>query len=242
MQPFLTVPIIGYHHSPLSQKFGIPRQPNLVGVSSHIEFVSPFDTPSAFVGIEQYSHLWVLWQFHHNKQQDNFRPQVRPPRLGGNDKIGVFATRSMYRPSQMGLSVVALDRVEVIDNKVILHIMGADMVDGTPILDIKPYLAFADSISHTIGVDKPTAKQAIFGDVAKLQVYQLIDEGWLIKNDIAIIQELIAQDPRPAYRQDEARTAFSMRYKAVDVDFWMDERGVLVIFALRALPGVSVCD
>ena len=230
-----TLPIIGYHHSPLSQKFGIPRQPNLVGVSSHIEFVSPFDTPSAFVGIEQYSHLWVLWQFHQNKAQGSFRPQVRPPRLGGNDKIGVFATRSMYRPSKIGLSVVALDRVEVIDNKVVLHIMGADMVDGTPILDIKPYLAFADSISHAIGVDKPTAKQAIFGDVAKSQVYQLIDEGWLIKNDIAIIQELIAQDPRPAYRQDEIGVMSGMRYKAVDVQFFMGADKVMIIDAVIRL-------
>ena len=141
----------------------------------------------------------------------------------------------MYRPSKIGLSVVALDRVEVIDNKVILHIMGADMVDGTPILDIKPYLAFADSISHTIGVDKPTAKQAIFGDVAKLQVYQLIDEGWLIKNDIAIIQELIAQDPRPAYRQDEIGVMSGMRYKAVDVRFFMGADKVMIIDAVIRL-------
>ena len=114
-----TLPIIGYHRSPLTQKFGTPRQPNLVAIKSHIEFLPPYGDPNAFVGIENYSHLWVLWQFHHNKPQDGFRPQVRPPRFGGNDKVGVFATRSMYRPSEVGLSVVGLDKVEVIDNQVV---------------------------------------------------------------------------------------------------------------------------
>lgn len=143
----ITFPIIGYHHSPLTQKFGIPRQPNLVQVSSHIEFVPPYDNVAAFEGIENYSHLWIIWQFHHNRPQANFRPQVRPPRFGGNAKMGVFATRSMYRPSPLGLSVVRLERLEVINHKVRLYIIGADMADGTPIFDIKPYLAFSDSIT-----------------------------------------------------------------------------------------------
>ena len=90
------LPIIGYHHSPMMDKFGIPRQPNLVALKSHIEFATPFDNPDAFLGIEQYSHLWVLWQFHQNKSQPTFHPKVRPPRLGGNEKMGVFATRSMF--------------------------------------------------------------------------------------------------------------------------------------------------
>lgn len=230
-----TLPIIGYHHSPLTQKFGIPRQPNLVAIKSYIRFVAPFDTPDAFVGIEQYSHLWVLWQFHHNKRQANFRPQVRPPRLGGNDKIGVFATRSMYRPSQLGLSVVALDKVEMVDNQTILHITGADMADGTPIFDIKPYLPFVDNVSGAVGVDRPVTKTVIISEPAKAKLADCVSDGVLQPQDMQMISDLIAQDPRPAYRQTETDSVFAMRYGAVDVEFYMDEQGVLVLCGVRAL-------
>ena len=229
------LPTIGYHRSPLSQKFGIPRQPNLVAVISHIRFVAPYGTPDAFVGIEQYSHLWVLWQFHHNKEQANFRPQVRPPRLGGNDKIGVFATRSMYRPSGVGLSVVGLDKVEVVDNQVILHIIGADMVDGTPILDIKPYLPYVDGVRGATGFDKPTSRNVIFDNKASDEFNVLIKSGLLTTDDKAVIGELIAQDPRPAYRQSEIGVVCAMRYGAVDVDFVMNEQGVMVVSGVRVI-------
>lgn len=229
------LPIIGHHHSPLSQKFGVPRQPNLVAVKSHISFVVPYGTPDAFVGIERYSHLWVLWQFHHNKEQANFRPQVRPPRLGGNDKIGVFATRSMYRPSGVGLSVVELDRVEIFDNQVVLHILGADMVDGTPILDIKPYLPYVDSVSGATGHDKPTVRAVMFDKKADDEFDECIKLGVLAPDDKAVIGELIAQDPRPAYRQHETGIVHGMRYKAVDVDFIMNEQGVMMVSRVRVI-------
>ena len=117
----LKVPIIGYMNSPYREKFGIPRQPNLVQVESYIEMVEPYNDLLAFEGIDEFSHLWLIWQFHDNKnQQDShkFRPQVRPPRLGGNKKIGVFATRSMYRPAPMGLSVVQLKEVKKVGKSV----------------------------------------------------------------------------------------------------------------------------
>lgn len=233
-----TLPIIGHHHSPLTQKFGIPRQPNLVAVKSHISFITPYDDPDAFVGIENYSHLWVLWQFHHNKAQDNFRPQVRPPRLGGNDKIGVFATRSMYRPSAVGLSVVQFDGLEIVDNRAILHITGADMVDGTPILDIKPYLAFVDSVGGATSFDKPAVQSVVFGGSAEQDFEYFLSTHHLILTDKAVISELIAQDPRPAYRQDEIDVVCTMRYKMVDVDFCMNGGGELVIMQLRAVKNV----
>mgnify|MGYP002656350069 CR=1 FL=1 len=229
------LPIIGYHNSPLSQKFGVPRQPNLVAVKSHIRFVVPYDTPDAFVGIERYSHLWILWQFHHNKEQANFRPQVRPPRLGGNDKIGVFATRSMYRPAGVGLSVVGLDRVEVVDNQVILHITGTDMVDGTPILDIKPYLPYVDGVNGATGFDKPTGRNVVFNDKTHDEFDVLIKSGLLTTDDKALIGELIAQDPRPAYRQSEIGVVCAMRYGAVDVDFVMNEWSVMVVSGVRVI-------
>lgn len=225
-------PVIGYHHSPLTQKFGIPRQPNLVSIKSHVQFIAPYGTPDAFVGIERYSHLWILWQFHHNQTQDNFRPQVRPPRLGGNNKMGVFATRSMYRPSQIGLSVVQLDRVEIVDNQAILHIIGADMVDGTPIFDIKPYLPFADAVNNAIGFDKPMMRVVVLSQQAMLDFDGLRLQNILQGDDKDIIIDLIAQDPRPAYRQDEEDVIYRMRYKTVDVDF-MQVDDTLMIDGIR---------
>lgn len=233
----IAFPIIGYHHSPLTQKFGIPRQPNLVQVSSHIEFVPPYDNVAAFEGIENYSHLWIIWQFHHNRPQANFRPQVRPPRFGGNAKMGVFATRSMYRPSPLGLSVVRLERLEVINHKVRLYIIGADMADGTPIFDIKPYLAFSDSITDAISqqIDTPSMRKTAIDTKAKQVFDELIRQGVLEDADVQIIQGLIAQDPRPAYRQDEVGTIFALRYDGVDVDFLMNETGVLMIVGVRLI-------
>lgn len=228
-----TLPIIGYHHSPLTQKFGIPRQPNLVAIKSHIQFVAPFNTPDAFFGIKNYSHLWVLWQFHQNKAQVNFRPQVRPPRFGGNDKIGVFATRSMYRPSQLGLSVVKLDRVEIIDNQVCLHIIGADMVHGTPIVDIKPYLPFVDSVGNAMGLDRPNVRKVLMSKQAKIELDYLLNHKILDADDERVITNLVAQDPRPAYRQHQTNVMQAMRYKAIDVDFFMDIDGVFMIERFR---------
>ncbi len=231
------MPIIAYHRSPLSQKFGAPRQSGLVAIKSCIEFVMPYATPDAFLGIEQYSHLWVLWQFHHNKPQDNFRPQVRPPRLGGNDKMGVFATRSMYRPSALGLSVVALDGVEIVRGGVVLHIMGADMIDGTPILDVKPYLPYVDSVPQATSHDiqKPPTKHVKFTQEAQVQFAQLVVQDLLQDKDKDLMAALIAQDPRPAYRQHETDVLFVMQYGLVDVGFMMTQDQTLVISRLTLI-------
>ncbi len=233
----LTVPIIGVHHSPLATKFGAPRQPNLVPVDSIITLYPPYDTPAAFSGIEDFSHLWIVWQFHQNRAQDNFRPQVRPPRLGGNAKMGVFATRSMYRPSALGLSVVQLVRVEIQDNRVVLHIRGADMVDGTPIIDIKPYLSYVDSVTEAVSgiMDTPQMKPVMLSDTAKQMADKLMQMGRLTAHDISQICALIAQDPRPAYRQAEIGSEFKMQYQQVDVLFSMDDNGVLVVGDLLEL-------
>ena len=260
-----TVPIIGYHRAPLSQKFGAPRQPNLVALTSAIEMMTPFDTPAAFVGIEDFSHLWLSWQFHHNKpfkkQQSNgnadnsdcFRAQVRPPRLGGNQKLGVFASRSMYRPSQLGLSVVKLERVEVINGRVTIIINGADMIDGTPIIDIKPYIAYSDSIEYAQSGFAPIAPIPLTVTISaevQAQFLQLIEDKaqnankvncdaviyriqqQLLVADIELIKALIAQDPRPAYRRKEMNTTFTMRYKSVDVSFCQFTEGQLQIVAV----------
>ena len=258
-------PIIGYHRAPLSQKFGAPRQPNLVALTSVIEMLAPYDTPAAFVGLEAFSHIWISWQFHHNfinkanasneavSNDNKFRAQVRPPRLGGNQKIGVFASRSMYRPSGLGLSVVKLERIEVIQGRVLLSISGADMIDGTPIVDIKPYVTYSDALASAESGFAPIAPAPLIVTIieqAAQQFDQIITMGQqnkngdikarmsavihtvqqqLLKTDVALIFALIAQDPRPAYRREHLKEYFVMRYKSVDVSFWLIGNGQLQI-------------
>ncbi|PKH65960.1 tRNA (N6-threonylcarbamoyladenosine(37)-N6)-methyltransferase TrmO [Psychrobacter sp. 4Dc] len=180
-------PVIGYHRAPLSQKFGAPRQPNLVALTSVIEMLAPYDTPAAFDGLDKFSHIWVSWQFHHNYRYKNnnetssgFRAQVRPPRLGGNQKIGVFASRSMYRPSGLGLSVVKLEQVKIVQGRVLLIIKGADMIDSTPIIDIKPYVAYSDALTQIKNGFAPTAPELLnvtVTDVANEQFMMLVSAG-----------------------------------------------------------------
>ena len=276
-------PIIGYHRAPLSQKFGAPRQPNLVAMISVIEMLAPYDTPAAFVGLEDFSHIWISWQFHHNylykdklhkdkqtgldnhnqqeKVESAFRPQVRPPRLGGNQKIGVFASRSMYRPSALGLSVVKLERIEMVEGRVLLIISGADMIDGTPIIDIKPYVAYSDALPDAQSGFAPTAPHLLDVSITKLAYEQfgqiianqsadnaaeenaqneqssvktVIDkiQKQLLRFDFDTIKALIAQDPRPAYRRTETDTSFVMRYKSVDVSFQLLESDELQITSI----------
>ncbi|MBH0005855.1 tRNA (N6-threonylcarbamoyladenosine(37)-N6)-methyltransferase TrmO [Psychrobacter sp. SWN149] len=280
-------PIIGYHRAPLSQKFGAPRQPNLVPLTSVIEMLPPYDTPAAFEGLETFSHIWVSWQFHHNYRKkdtnqtdSSFRAQVRPPRLGGNQKIGVFASRSMYRPSGLGLSVVTLDRIEIVEGRVLLVIKGADMIDGTPIIDIKPYVAYSDAITHGESGFAPTAPALLevvmttpayeqfmtvvnarqtgeidsnncdnvnnHDDVDNQDASQTLKNATIVSSihnvqsqllisDMAIIQALIAQDPRPAYRRNEIDKSFVMRYKSIDVSFQLIDSGQLQITAVVAV-------
>ena len=273
-------PIIGYHRAPLSQKFGAPRQPNLVALTSVIEMIAPYDTPAAFIGLEDFSHIWISWQFHHNylykdklhkdkqsssndnNQQEKFdsafRPQVRPPRLGGNQKIGVFASRSMYRPSALGLSVVKIERIEIVEGRVLLIIGGADMIDGTPIIDVKPYVAYSDALPDVQSGFAPSAPRLLDVTITEFAYEQFIQiianqiihseteesaqnkqptveaviykiQSQLVMPDLDTIKALIAQDPRPAYRRTETHASFIMRYKSIDVSFQLLESGELQI-------------
>ncbi|ELA08321.1 hypothetical protein MOMA_07156 [Moraxella macacae 0408225] len=235
----IQLPIIGYLRSPLCQKFGLPRQPNLVNLAGVIELIPPFDNPDAFVGLQEFSHIWLIWQFHQNKTAANlsFRPQVRPPRLGGNAKLGVFATRSMYRPANIGLSVVLLQHIEQNNHSVRLHVVGADLVDGTPIIDIKPYIVYSDSLPHAISgfaSDKPALKKLVVSETAQQNFANLKKQRLLTENDIATISALIAQDPRPAYRQTEINSKFTLQYQQVDVCFCMlDNNALQIVSAVK---------
>ncbi|WP_171253780.1 tRNA (N6-threonylcarbamoyladenosine(37)-N6)-methyltransferase TrmO [Acinetobacter venetianus] len=232
------MPIIGYMHSPYREKFGIPRQPNLVQVESYIDMIEPYNDILAFEGIEEFSHLWLLWQFHENKNNDNslnkipkFRPQVRPPRLGGNQKIGVFATRSMYRPSPIGLSVVRFLRVEKQGKTLRVYVTGSDLLNGTPILDIKPYIQYSDAIADAVSgyaQDVPKRKNIVWSESAQIQQFDLIKADASIKKKLEELVEVLSLDPRPAYHDDEERV-YKMKFSEWDVNFKIVDDRILIL-------------
>ena len=150
MSDSLTLQPVAVIHTPYKEKFSIPRQPNLVQDGTGIvELLPPYNQAEAIRGLEQFSHLWLIFQFD-QIPQGKWHPTVRPPRLGGNQRVGVFASRSTHRPNPIGLSKVELRHIECKNGKVLLHLGAVDLVDGTPILDIKPYLAYADSEPNAI--------------------------------------------------------------------------------------------
>ena len=230
----LIMPIIGYMQSPYQEKFGIPRQPNLVNIESYIEMVAPYNDLLAFEGMDAFSHLWLIWQFHDNKNQQDtvkFRPQVRPPRLGGNQRIGVFATRSMYRPSPLGLSVVQFKKVERVGKSVRLYVTGSDLLNGTPILDIKPYIQYSDAVmdAHSgYAQDEPQRKTVIWSEAAAEIRDGLLAKRQITPQLIIELEQVLSLDPRPAYQNDPERM-YGMKFAHLDIRFKVDETNVEIV-------------
>jgi tRNA-Thr(GGU) m(6)t(6)A37 methyltransferase TsaA len=193
---------VGIIRTPYQQKFAIPRQPGLVNSAvGIIQFLPQFSDPNMLRDIEQFSHLWLIFQFHQTTEQ-GWSPLVRPPRLGGNKKTGVFATRSPFRPNNMGLSVVEFVKVVYQQGKLELHVRGMDLLDGTPILDIKPYVPYADALQAAKGGfahSSPALMSVNFSVLAKQQILHFSTQYPELQT---LITEVLAQDPRPAYRTD----------------------------------------
>ena len=192
--------VIAKIHSDFTAKFGIPRQSGLVQeLSAQIIFEPEYRNPDALRGLEAYSHIWLLWEFSESIRKE-WSPMVRPPRLGGNKRMGVFATRSPFRPNPVGLSCVKLDHIEQTSQGPVLHVLGADLLDGTPIYDIKPYLPHVDSHPEAIG-----------GFAADYENYHLQVEcpAELLEriptNKQKAVLGILAQDPRPSYQDDPER-------------------------------------
>ena len=192
---------IGIIYSCFKEKFATPRQPGLVPTAlAQVELHSPYNQADAVAGLEEFSHIWLTFVFHQTAQQ-GWKPKVRPPRLGGNKKLGVFATRSTFRPNPLGLSLVKLESIDT-SSGVILHVSGADLIDQTPILDIKPYLPWVESI--------PDAKSGFARDDQVLQLpiyYSEQAQGALSSRPelTELIEQVLLHDPRPAYQQDPER-------------------------------------
>ena len=192
---------IGIVHSPYKEKFAIPRQPNLVpAAKATIELPFKQCAKESVQDIEQFSHLWLIFCFH-GTQHQGWKPLVRPPRLGGNSKTGVLATRSTFRPNPIGMSVVALNNVEYSNQATLLHVGGVDLLDKTPILDIKPYLPYVDSIVDAkAGFAQLAPANNSQVHFTKTAQHQLNKQPKAL-NLTELISQVLAQDPRPAYKK-----------------------------------------
>lgn len=206
--------IIARIHTDFPTKFGIPRQSGLIdSLKAEIVFEPEYRNPDALRGLEEFSHIWLLWEFS-MARRDTWSPTVRPPRLGGNKRMGVFATRSPFRPNAIGLSSVRLEAVELhTDRGPVLHVSGADLMDGTPIYDIKPYLAFADSHPDASGgFTDQTREYGLQVDIPGELIAKIEDE----KRDALI--SVLAHDPRPSYQSDPERV-YGMEFAGHEIKF-----------------------
>lgn len=197
----------------MPDKFGIPRQSGLVPeLRGRIVFEPEYRNPDALRGIEGFSHLWIIWEFSHN-EKDGWSPMVRPPRLGGNAHMGVFATRSPFRPNPIGLSCVKLDAVTAGKDGMVLEVSGVDMADGTPIYDIKPYLPYADAHPEALGgFAAPYTDYALKVEFAD-GLMELVP-----KEHRAALIGILANDPRPAYQHDDGRV-YGLSFAGYNVKF-----------------------
>ncbi len=210
-----TPKVIAKIKSNYPNKFGTPRQSGLVMDSAYIVFEPDFQNPDYVRGIDDFSHLWLIWHF--DKSFDTKEtPTVRPPKLGGNKRVGVFATRSPNRPNPIGLSLVKLDCVTTFNGSLALKVSGADLICDTPILDIKPYLPYVEAIQNADGgFTKQTSKVRLYVDFPPI-LQKKVDQI-----DVQTIINLLSLDPRPAYQNDPSRV-YGMYYKNYNVKFTVD--------------------
>jgi tRNA-Thr(GGU) m(6)t(6)A37 methyltransferase TsaA len=218
---------IAYIHNDLKTKFGVPRQSGLANsLLSEIVFTPEYRVSDALRGMSDFSHIWLIWSFSEARRSD-WSPTVRPPRLGGNERVGVFATRSPYRPNSLALSCVKLVRIEHREGLGdVITVSGADLMNGTPIYDIKPYLPYADSIEDAIGGFAPDGGKTL----------AVIDESGTLNKlspeKRTALTELLARDPRPQYHDDNERV-YGMEYGDYEIKFRVDGEKLFVISVER---------
>jgi tRNA (adenine37-N6)-methyltransferase len=221
---------VGIVRSCFKEKFAIPRQPHLAPAARGVlELLPPFDQGDAVQGLEQVSHVWLLFLFH-QALEDKPRLKVRPPRLGGNQSVGVFSTRATHRPNGIGQSVVRLERVEP-DR---LYLSGIDLLDGTPVLDIKPYVPYADSVAdaHNDMADAPPPLIPVNWQNEALAAARRHEQR-LAEPLVALIEQCLAQDPRPAYQQPQPERRYGARFWDLDVHWHYPEPGRIRVLDVK---------
>ena len=211
-------------HTDFPTKFGIPRQSGIIdSLQGHIVFEPEYRNVEAVRGLEEFSHIWLLWEFS-EAVRDDWSPTVRPPRLGGNVRKGVFATRSPFRPNPIGLSSVKLEKVEIDPQQgPILYVSGADLMDGTPIYDIKPYIAYTDSHPDAVSGFATTPAEYLLEVVFPEDLLQQVPE-----NQRRSLIEVLAHDPRPQYHDDPERV-YGMAFGGMEIKFKVDKTHLKVV-------------
>lgn len=225
--------VIGHLRSCFKEKFAIPRQPSLAPAArGHIELLPPYNQPHALAGLEQVSHIWVIFVFHLALEQQ-LRLQVRPPRLGGNQRLGVFASRASHRPNSIGQSLV---RLEHIDEQCRLHISGIDLLDSTPVLDIKPYIPFVESLpdAHNHIAEHPPPLLTVTWQPHALTAAR--QHAWRLQEPLVeLIEQCLAQDPKPAYQQADPQRRYGTLLHDVNVSWcYPSAGGILVLDVVLA--------
>ena len=219
---------IGLVHSPYKEKFGTPRQPGLVNAHCSIELLPPYNQMDALKGLEGFSHIWVSFIFH-QAIRDQWQPTVRPPRLGGNEKVGVFASRSPFRPNNLGLSVVKLLSIDHQSEKLLLHVEGLDVIDGTPVVDIKPYIPYVDAIpaaTEGFASGAPEKKLAVeFTQQAEQQLKDIENHEQFRQ----LIIDVLQLDPRPAYKQTQEQGEYGISLDSYNIRWSVNHLNVTVL-------------
>ncbi len=229
---------IGTLASCFKEKFGIPRQSGLVPAArATLVLHPPYSNPDALTGLEAFSHVWLIYIFH-AIEKGKWKPTVRPPRLGGNKRTGVFATRSNFRPNPLGLSAVKLEKIVRVGEKIQLELSGVDLLDGTPVLDIKPYLPYADTIASATGGFAQKAPEARFtvefSAAARIACEQL--ESGAAPGITLLINQMLALDPRPAYTgESNPDRVYGSRILNVDLK-WKVAGGQAVVTEISSVP------
>lgn len=223
---------IAYIRTEFPEKFGIPRQSGLAkGLKGRIVFVPEYRNPDALRGLEGFSHIWLIWEFSANRTTREWQPTVRPPRLGGNTHVGVFATRSPFRPNPLGLSCVEIDGIELsTEDGPVITVKGADLMDGTPIYDIKPYIRYADSRQNAVCGYVDSLEEPSLKVVLPFALAEKIPDTSVIPSLI----ETLRLDPRPSYHDDPERV-YGLSFAGMNVKFKVDG-------AVLTVVGISLLD